>query len=171
MVAAYWFDNTNDGKTSPHDSDRPVEISYLSKIGVLYYNCPKLEDMEQIAKERNYRSRDIVTINDSTPVEKLDMFYEEHLHLDEEIRYVLEGNGFFDLRDPITDNWIRVRTDKDDLIIVPSGIYHRFAMTTNGYIKAMRLFKEEDNWVAMNKSVENDKLEARQAYLNSLNIV
>lgn len=153
---------------TPHDSGKAVSIEYLQKIGVSYYHCPKLDELERIAQERNYKSRDVITIDANTPVSKLDTFFEEHLHLDEEIRYILEGSGFFDLKDPLTDNWIRVRTDVNDLIIVPSGIYHRFTTTTDKYVKAMRLFKEEDNWVAMNKSAQNDNLTARKEYLQRI---
>lgn len=82
-----------------------------------------------LAKERGYKNRDEVVVAPATMGEayesKVKMFFAEHLHEDEEIRYIRDGEGYFDVRGK-EDEWVRIRLVKDDLIILPAGIYHRF---------------------------------------------
>ncbi|KAJ7505978.1 hypothetical protein B0H11DRAFT_1611234, partial [Mycena galericulata] len=55
-----------------------------------------------IARERDYKSRDTIDISRAglgeVNVAKIKGFFQEHMHEDEEIRYVLSGGGYFDVR-------------------------------------------------------------------------
>uniref|UniRef100_A0A670Z248 Acireductone dioxygenase n=2 Tax=Pseudonaja textilis TaxID=8673 RepID=A0A670Z248_PSETE len=121
-------------------------------------------ELAKIRKEKNYSWMDIITISrDMLPnyEEKIKIFYEEHLHLDDEIRYILEGSGYFDVRDK-DDKWIRIAMEKGDMITLPAGIYHRFALDESNYVKAMRLFVGEPVWIAYNRPA--DHFPARAQY-------
>lgn len=117
-----------------HDSGRSVSEEFLSNLGVLYRRCPSLSSVDAIASERSYKNRDEIVVSPesmgSQYEAKVKMFFVEHLHEDEEIRYILDGQGFFDVRDG-KDDWIRIMVEKDDLIILPAGLYHRFTTNSN----------------------------------------
>jgi len=155
--------------------NKAVSKETLDLLGVLSWNIAAdtyKEDgkLDQICKERDYKNRDEVKISDQMPnlEEKLKMFFTEHLHDDEEIRYVLEGSGYFDVRDENND-WIRIHVFKNDMIVLPAGMYHRFTVDATRLIHVIRLFKDEPKWTAYPRNDPGtDAKPSRKDYTNYL---
>ncbi|KAK4697137.1 hypothetical protein P7C71_g896, partial [Lecanoromycetidae sp. Uapishka_2] len=167
-MKAYYYDTEDGDQREDHDSGRSVGTDYLNHLGVLYHHCPSVASVDKIASERSYKNRDEIIVSPdkmgAVYEEKVKMFFNEHLHEDEEIRYILDGNGFFDVRNP-KEEWVRIRLEKNDLIILPAGIFHRFTTDNKNYIKAMRLFKDEPKWTPLNRAPELDANPHRKKYL------
>lgn len=144
-MKAYYFSGEGDQRL-PHEGD-PLTPAELATLGVLTWQDCDQTQVDAIASARDYKNRDVITVSreamgESTYLAKVRSFFEEHLHEDEEIRYVLEGEGYFDLRDR-RDRWVRLAMGTGDLAVLPAGIFHRFTTGEGNYIRAMRLFKEE----------------------------
>lgn len=84
------------------------------------------------------------------------------MHEDEEIRYIIEGGGYFDVRGEFvesvylssgqcsctwlfteapTDDWVRLHVGSGDMLVLPAGIYHRFGLDMGMKSRTIRLFK------------------------------
>ncbi|KAL9087173.1 MAG: hypothetical protein Q9159_003740 [Coniocarpon cinnabarinum] len=138
-MRAYWFDNLPGDQRELHDSGREATLDDLARLGIKYYTCPNISDVDKIAEERNYKNRDEITISPEKMgdayEDKVKMFFHEHLHEDEEIRYILDGSGYFDVRNK-DDDWVRLHFAPNDLMIMPPGIYHRFTPDMNNVSQA-----------------------------------
>ncbi|KAK1215782.1 1,2-dihydroxy-3-keto-5-methylthiopentene dioxygenase [Marasmius sp. AFHP31] len=175
-MRAYYFDNLPGDPRLPHDSSRPVTSEHLKSLHVETWHIPVTDDYEDkidaIAREREYKNRDVICVTKEglgdAYEEKIKMFFQEHLHEDEEIRYLTSGSCYFDVRESPSDSWIRVVITAGDLIVLPPGIYHRFTLDEGNKVEAMRLFKDAPKWAAINRSPESDLNEHRVGYLKSI---
>jgi 1,2-dihydroxy-3-keto-5-methylthiopentene dioxygenase len=106
------------------------------------------EPLDLLKGARGYVAEDIIELGPKTP--NLDAicakFIDEHHHDDDEVRFVLEGEGVFDIRSH-DDRWMRVVVERGDLIVVPAGRHHRFLLTDKKQIRCVRLFKDQSGWV------------------------
>jgi len=165
-------DGRDDNRLEPNIS---VSVAELREIGLSYWKMdaenfsypiksvpwnpkdsldPKLS---KIRDDRGYSYADIITVHpDHLPgyEEKIKSFFEEHIHDAEEIRYILGGSGYFDIRDKY-DRWVRVHVKKGDLMTLPEGIYHRFTTDSTNMIHAMRLFVGQPVWTPFNRPCED----------------
>ena len=171
---AWWMSSeiTNPRAENKRDGDYSVEPSYLENLGVHSYIIPVEEKYEnalpwvptterqetdalsRFRKKMGMNYADVITINkDKLPgyEDKIKMFFEEHLHDDDEVRYIVDGSGFFDVRSK-EDKWIRIHCKAGHLITLPKGIYHRFTPDANDFAQAMRLFVGEPIWTPVNRS-------------------
>ncbi|XP_023240799.1 1,2-dihydroxy-3-keto-5-methylthiopentene dioxygenase-like [Centruroides sculpturatus] len=176
MVEAWYMDDSDADQRHEHhlNPKKYVNLEELkSKTGVLYWpinvdNIEKEGKLAEIKKDRGYNYEDmLICSKEKLPdyENKLKIFYNEHLHADEEIRLVLEGSGYFDVRDN-EDKWIRIKVTKGDLLVLPAGIYHRFTLDFDNYIKVNRLFCGEPVWTAVPRPAEEHP--AREKYLKAL---
>jgi len=104
--------------------------------------------LDTLKTTNNYVEQDQVELLPDNP--KLEeicaKFTDEHSHDDDEVRFVLEGEGIFDIRSR-TDRWMHVHVEAGDLIVVPAGRFHRFFLGETKTIRCVRLFKDAEGWV------------------------
>jgi len=178
-MRAYYFDNLPGDQRLVHDyvPSRPVPSETLKALNVNFWTIPVEgyeEKLNAIARERGYKNRDTINVSKEglgdIYEEKIKSFFQEHMHEDEEIRYILSGSGFFDVRETPTDAWIRLAVEPGDLLVIPAGIYHRFTLDEANNIKALRLFQDEPKWIPYNRGPETDVNPHRVEYLKVIGV-
>ena len=107
------------------------------------------QDLKPFMERGGYLTADVISINALT--ENYDAirakFLAEHTHSEDEIRFFVEGQGYFWF------NWegapvFHVLCQKGDLISVPAGTKHWFdAGVSHPFVKAIRIFIDQSGWI------------------------
>ncbi|KAJ8877426.1 hypothetical protein PR048_021880 [Dryococelus australis] len=176
MVQTWFMDSSEEDQRLEHHRSSPPQYLTLDELfkltGVEYFELNPdnyAEELDKLKKIRGYTYEDNITCSKDclqNYEEKLKTFFTEHLHTEEEIRFVLQGSGYFDVRD-INDEWIRIAVSPGDLIIIPAGIYHRFTLDIKNFIQAKRFFIGHPKWTPYNRPA--DSMECREEYLERAN--
>ncbi|MCA9543626.1 MAG: cupin domain-containing protein [Myxococcales bacterium] len=143
-MRAYWL---NEGPSAA------IDEAFLASQGVTYERLPLdpaayQGPLDALKAANGYIEQDIVQLAPDTP--NLDAicakFDKEHTHDDDEVRFVLEGEGIFDIR-TTDDRMMRVVVEAGDLIVVPADRHHLFLLTEKKHIRCVRLFQDAAGWV------------------------
>lgn len=107
------------------------------------------KDLKPFMEKGGYETADVISINKLTENYEAirNKFLAEHTHSEDEIRFFVDGQGYF---------WFHLENgeifnllcEKGDLISVPAGTKHWFdAGESDPFVKAIRIFIDMSGWV------------------------
>jgi 1,2-dihydroxy-3-keto-5-methylthiopentene dioxygenase len=116
-------------------------------------------EIDALSEKRGYKSSDIVVLSKETPnlEELLVKFVAEHHHTEDEVRFIVDGEGIFTIKGPKDGVYFDVILYPGDLISVPANTRHWFTLTDLRKVKAIRIFESKDGWVAVYDESELQK--------------
>lgn len=103
---------------------------------------------ETLRAESGYHSRDLIVLHPETP--NLDgmlaKFSPPHAHAEDEVRFILDGEGVFGFIAP-DGQQVELTIQPEEYINVPANAPHWFHLTPQRRIKAVRYFCGTEGWV------------------------
>ncbi|KAI3968880.1 hypothetical protein MKX01_029030, partial [Papaver californicum] len=130
VIQAWYIDESDENQRFPHHREPKEFVSFdrLNELGVLSWsldanNYETDEELKKVRAKRGYTCVDFCQVCPAKMPnydQKIKDFFEEHLHTDEEIRYCVDGSGYFNVRDE-NENWICVWVKKGGMIVLPTG--------------------------------------------------
>ena len=166
-----------------------MSASALRALGVLAWHLPpgtpaSAARLAAVRAARGYSYEDFVRVSAAAMppdvyAAKRAMFYAEHIHADEEVRYVTAGGGYFDIRGAASDAagavgadadapWIRMHTLPGDMIVLTAGAFHRFTPDAGDDVAATRLFVGAPEWTPIGRGEGAEEHAARRAYVDAV---
>ena len=147
------------------ETSDPAEISQvLRMIGVRFEQWPTrgiptdaseeallaayAPEIDRLRAEGGYTTVDSMRVLPDNPAnpELRKKFLSEHRHVEDEVRFMVQGDGLFFLRPE--DTLYAVEISAGDLMSVPAGMRHWFDMGARPDISVIRLFIDPAGWVA-----------------------
>lgn len=101
-----------------------------------------------LKENQGYTSRDLIVLHPDVPnLETLLAKFEKvHTHADDEVRYIVDGEGVFGFVLPDRSQ-VELTVQAEEYINVPAGTEHWFYLTPSRRIKAVRYFAGTAGWV------------------------
>jgi 1,2-dihydroxy-3-keto-5-methylthiopentene dioxygenase len=103
---------------------------------------------QRLQADLGYTSRDLIVLHAEVPNLEvmLAKFDKIHTHADDEVRYIVDGEGIFGFVRP-DGAQVELTVQAAEYINVPAGTEHWFYLTPSRRIKAVRYFCGTEGWV------------------------
>jgi 1,2-dihydroxy-3-keto-5-methylthiopentene dioxygenase len=103
---------------------------------------------ETLQAESGYHSRDLIVLHPDTPNLDglLEKFSPPHTHAEDEVRYIVDGEGIFGFIAP-DGQQMELTIQAEEYINVPANTPHWFYLTPQRWVKAVRYFSGTEGWV------------------------
>jgi 1,2-dihydroxy-3-keto-5-methylthiopentene dioxygenase len=103
---------------------------------------------EELKASAGYQSRDLIVLHPEVPnLDALLLKFDPcHYHTDNEVRYIVAGEGIFGFVRP-DGNQVELTVQPEEYINVPANTEHWFYLTPSKRIKAVRYFTTTEGWV------------------------
>ncbi|MER2494148.1 1,2-dihydroxy-3-keto-5-methylthiopentene dioxygenase [Catenovulum sediminis] len=125
-------------------TDKKLEQSASNEEIIAAYQ----NEIDKLVSKGSYQSYDVVSLNPDNPNKSKfrQKFLSEHIHTEDEVRFFVRGKGLFVMH--VEDKIYAMLCEKDDLISVPANTKHWFDMGSEPEFTAIRIFDNEEGWVA-----------------------
>jgi len=106
-------------------------------------------ELEPYMERKGFKTADVINVHAGTPnIQELrKKFLAEHIHSEDEVRFFVDGSGHFWFHFDDGDV-ARVTCTKGDFLAVPQGFRHWFDLAPEYRVKAIRIFTNQEGWVA-----------------------
>ena len=102
---------------------------------------------EELKAKGGYQTRDLIAIHPDIPNldAMLSKFDKCHTHADDEVRYIVAGDGIFGFVRP-DGSQVELTVEAEEYINVPANTEHWFYLTPQRRVKAVRYFTSTEGW-------------------------
>ena len=98
--------------------------------------------------QHGYQAADVISVHPDTPniAELQQKFLREHTHSEDEVRFFVDGQGWFWFNLENGEPVFNVKCVAGDLLSVPTGFKHWFDMGDAPFVKVIRVFTDASGW-------------------------
>jgi len=104
-------------------------------------------EIDLMKTQGGYTTADVIDVDPETPGldAMLTRFSTEHIHDEDEVRFIIAGRGIFHIH-PLDGDVVSIEVEAGDMIRVPRGTRHWFNLCSDRRIRAIRWFQDKSGW-------------------------